>query len=43
MSNSVFVGREAELGKLNTFLDSAVQGKAQVVFIAGEAGSGKST
>ncbi len=43
MSNSVFVGREAELHKLKTFLDNAALGKTQVVFIAGEAGSGKSS
>ena len=43
MSNSVFVGREAELRQLKTFLDSAAAGKAQVVFIAGEAGAGKSS
>jgi len=43
MPNSVFVGREAELHKLKTFLDNATLGKAQVVFIAGEAGAGKSS
>ncbi len=43
MSNSVFVGRETELQKLKVFLDTAAQGKAQVVFIAGEAGAGKSS
>lgn len=42
MSNSVFVGREDELHKLKTYLDTANLGKAQVVFIAGEAGAGKS-
>ncbi len=43
MSNSVFVGREAELHKLKTFLDNATLGKTQIVFIAGEAGAGKSS
>ncbi len=43
MSNPVFVGREAELHQLKTFLNTAVQGKAQTVFIAGEAGAGKSS
>jgi predicted ATPase len=43
MENSVFVGREAELRQLRTYLDSAAAGKAQVVFIAGEAGAGKSS
>jgi len=43
MSNPVFVGREAELHQLKTFLDNATFGKAQVVFIAGEAGAGKSS
>jgi predicted ATPase len=43
MSNSVFVGRETELRQLDTFLSAAAHGQAQVVFIAGEAGAGKST
>jgi predicted ATPase len=43
MSNSVFVGREVELGQLKAFLDRAAQGEVQVVFIAGEAGAGKSS
>ncbi len=43
MSNSVFVGRETELRRLKTFLETASTGKAQVVFIAGEAGAGKSS
>lgn len=37
-----FVGREAELAQLQTCLDQALQGSSQVVFITGEAGSGKS-
>ena len=43
MSNGGFVGREAELSRLNTYLELARQGKAQVVFITGEAGAGKSS
>ena len=43
MTNPVFVGREAELAKLHASLESAAQGKAQVVFIGGEAGAGKSS
>ena len=39
----MFVGRERELRELEQFLDRAVEGHTQVVFIAGEAGSGKST
>jgi len=43
MSNSIFVGRETELSRLKTFLEKAAQGNGQVVFIAGEAGAGKSS
>ena len=43
MSQDVFVGRERELGELQRFLDRSLKGEAQVVFVAGEAGSGKST
>ena len=42
MSNPVFVGRETELRHLGKLLDTAAVGKAQVVFIVGEAGAGKS-
>lgn len=38
----VFVGREAELSVLNGYLDKALGGQAQVVFVSGDAGSGKS-
>src|SRR5689334_4499583 len=41
MPESKFVGRQAELDRLQQFLDKAVAGTSQVVFIAGEAGSGK--
>lgn len=43
MPKPVFVGREAELGRLNSFLALADAGKSQVVFITGEAGAGKSS
>ena len=39
----VFVSREPELAKLNCFHEKALAGGAGVVFITGEAGSGKST
>ncbi len=37
----VFVAREQELGKLNTFLGMALSRKGRVAFVTGEAGSGK--
>jgi len=37
----VFVGRELELGRLNGLLDQTLKGRGQVVFVTGEAGSGK--
>ncbi|HOI45007.1 MAG TPA: protein kinase, partial [Candidatus Aminicenantes bacterium] len=37
----VFVGRETELARLGDWLDSSLAGRGQVVFVAGEAGSGK--
>ncbi len=37
----VFVARERELGQLDQFLDQALGGRGQVVFVTGEAGSGK--
>ena len=43
MLNSVFVGRENEIRKLAAYLETAAHGKAQVAFIAGEAGAGKSS
>jgi ABC-type oligopeptide transport system substrate-binding subunit len=39
----VFVGREAELSRLMGFLETAVKGQGQVAFLAGDAGSGKSS
>ncbi|TLZ49544.1 MAG: hypothetical protein E6K18_07920, partial [Methanobacteriota archaeon] len=35
------VGRTAEVGKLRGALDSALAGQGRVVFVAGEAGIGK--
>ncbi len=40
---NIFVGRERELSELERFLDRAVEGHTQIAFVAGEAGSGKST
>jgi len=37
----VFVARENELKRLNNSLDRAISGRGQVIFITGEAGSGK--
>jgi ABC-type oligopeptide transport system substrate-binding subunit/DNA-binding SARP family transcriptional activator len=37
----VFVGREAELSVLDGYLGKTLQGRAQVIFVSGEAGSGK--
>jgi DNA-binding SARP family transcriptional activator/predicted ATPase len=37
----VFVARERELGQLGDFLDLALGGLSRVVFVTGEAGSGK--
>jgi predicted ATPase len=42
MSDYTFVGRETELRQLQQFLDQANAGHVQVVFVAGEAGAGKS-
>ncbi|MCP5094585.1 MAG: AAA family ATPase, partial [Chloroflexi bacterium] len=36
-----FVGRENELARLNTFLDGALAGQSQTVFITGSPGRGK--
>jgi DNA-binding SARP family transcriptional activator len=37
----VFVARERELAQLDGFLDGALAGRGKVVFVTGEAGSGK--
>jgi tetratricopeptide (TPR) repeat protein len=39
----IFVARETELSQLEDFLNLALGGKGQVVFITGDAGSGKSS
>jgi tetratricopeptide (TPR) repeat protein len=41
VTTHVFVARERELAHLQTFLTRALEGQGQVVFVAGEAGSGK--
>ncbi len=38
---TAFAGREAELARLHVFLDEAVGGGGRVVFLSGEAGTGK--
>ena len=38
-----FVGREAELDRLQTSLKGAIRGERQVLFVSGEAGIGKTT
>jgi predicted ATPase/energy-coupling factor transporter ATP-binding protein EcfA2 len=40
---AVFVAREPELAQLDEYLELVLAGKGRVVFITGEAGSGKST
>jgi tetratricopeptide (TPR) repeat protein len=41
LAEPVLVGREHELEQLQAFLDSAMEGKGNTIFISGEAGSGK--
>ena len=41
LAEPVLVGRERELEELESFLNSAAEGKGKTVFISGEAGSGK--
>src|SRR5690242_3375306 len=41
MPETVFVGRERELKRLDDFLSRALLGHGQVAFVTGEAGSGK--
>ena len=43
VERSIFVTREHELNQLNDFLSQALSGQGRVVFITGEAGSGKTT
>ena len=40
---SHFVGREEELTQLHQWLENALQGELQIVFVSGEAGIGKTT
>jgi ABC-type transport system substrate-binding protein/DNA-binding SARP family transcriptional activator len=39
----IFAGRRAEIDRLNGFLESVLRGQGQVAFVAGDAGSGKSS
>lgn len=39
--SSHFVGREAELAQLQSWLDTMLGGERQIIFVTGEAGSGK--
>ena len=41
VERSVFVARERELARLRGFLDLALAGQGRVIFVTGEAGSGK--
>jgi tetratricopeptide (TPR) repeat protein len=41
LSEPVLVGREKELAELQSCLDLAVKGKGRVIFVEGEAGTGK--
>ncbi len=43
VTNSVFVGRDAELSILNNALQAAIQGGIQVCLVAGDPGDGKTT
>ncbi len=41
LADPILVGREQELDKLQHYLNSAISGKGTMVFVSGEAGSGK--
>ncbi len=43
LAEPVLVGRETELETLNRYLESAIEGKGNTVFVSGEAGSGKTS
>src|SRR5215207_1090998 len=43
IGNAVFVGREAEMERLQAQLARTLEGQGQVCFVAGEAGAGKTT
>ncbi|HEU5181046.1 MAG TPA: AAA family ATPase [Candidatus Polarisedimenticolia bacterium] len=40
---AAMVGRDAEQARLEGYLDDALQGRRQIVFVSGEAGAGKTT
>ncbi len=41
LAEPILVGREKELGELQRYLHSSIEGRGTVVFVSGEAGSGK--
>ena len=41
LAEPILVGREKELEELQGFLNTAIKGKGQMVFVSGEAGVGK--
>src|SRR5690606_21291758 len=41
LASAPFVARERQLGGLQGFLDQALAGEGQILFVTGEAGSGK--
>jgi DNA-binding SARP family transcriptional activator len=41
LERAVFVARERELGRLGGYLEAALAGRGQVVFVTGDAGQGK--
>jgi len=41
LPSTTFVARESELAQLNRFLETALAGQGRTIFVAGEAGSGK--
>ncbi|MFN2188324.1 MAG: ABC transporter substrate-binding protein, partial [Candidatus Promineifilaceae bacterium] len=43
LQRPLFVGREAELVRLNELLVKALEGQGQIAFLSGDAGSGKSS
>ena len=43
VKSNLFVGREREIAELEAFLERALGGQGQICFMAGEAGSGKTT
>ena len=41
LAEPIRVGRETELGELQRYVHPSIEGKGTVVFVSGEAGSGK--